>query len=400
MAFQPGFGSGTQAAWSPAGEVIAATGRGNTVQLWNPRTGKLLHILGPIPSAPRISQLSYGRRGSLLAAVATDPVSYPARGRVALWNTQTGNAISMHQVNRYIATHIANRAGLNPVAATWDPQNDDLFIYGEELRGVLVYIPATKMVLTLLPKSYVSNITFEATGSRAFVLVSRDSFIDDARIMTFQNDIFTTVAALTIPGGWASNHSACWMPDGDEIATWDQYGSIDNTLRIFNAHTGAQLFQRIGDYISAACGNSTVAGPYVIAGDVSGNGILVHTADLFTIGVRREFTTIGIYGHTQAVVATAASGDGAYVATGAGDGTVRIWSAVNGKQLNLISNKSQPVISVQFSSDDGAVLAVGEDGIVRVADAGVGEPDIRLSAPPEGKHMLLVSRPTIGLFTG
>ena len=385
MVFQPGFGSGTQAAWSPAGEVIAATGRGNTVQLWNPRTGKLLRILGPMPSAPRISQLSYDRRGNLLVAVAADPLSYPASGHVALWNTQTGNAVPMRQVNRYIATHRTNRAGLNSVAATWDPQNDDLFIYGDDLRGVLVYIPATKTILTLLSESYVSNITFEATGSKAFVLASRDidSYIDDARIMTFKNDILTTVAALTIPGGWASNHSACWIPNGNEIATWDQYGANDNTLRIFNANTGAQLFQRIGDYIAAACGNSIVAGPYVIAGDVSGNGILVHTTDLFSIGVRREFTAIGIYGHTQAIVSTAASGDGAYIATGAGDGTVRIWSAANGKQLNLISNKSQPVVSVQFSSDDGAVLAVGGDGIVRVADAGVGEPDIRLSAPPE-----------------
>lgn len=388
MAFQPGFGAGTQATWSPAGDVIAATGSGNRVQLWDPRTGRLIRLLGPLRGTDPISELTYNGQGDLLAAVTKSPQDL-AGGHVALWNTQTGSTIVLPQVNKYIRTHRKDRGSFNPLAATWDPQNGDLFIYGADLRGALVYIPSIRKVLTLFPGSYVSNLRFAQSGSSVYVQTNRNSIADNAQIMTFKNDSFTLAATLAVPSDWATDHSSCWIPGTNEIATWDPNGAQDDTLRIFSTRTGAQLFLRVGNYTAAACGNSRSAGPYVVAGDKSGNSILVRTGDFFVTGVRREFTVLSLYGHTQTITSVAASDDGAYMATAADDGTVRIWNSANGRQLSVISAGAQPFESVQFNADGGAVLAVEEDGVVRVADAGVGEPDVRLSQPSGGRTYAL-----------
>jgi hypothetical protein len=71
MTFNPGFGPGAQAVWDPNAEIIAAAGKGNTVQLWNPRTGKLLRILGSLPRgyprarySPRSPGVAWSRSGT------------------------------------------------------------------------------------------------------------------------------------------------------------------------------------------------------------------------------------------------------------------------------------------------------------------------------------------------
>jgi WD40 repeat protein len=382
MAFQPGFGTGTQATWSPATEIIAATGRRNSVQLWNPRTGRLLRVVGSLPAADPITQLSYNRQGTLLGAV-TD------HGRVALWNPQTGDAVNLSQLNADIRAELGSSGYTSypGLAAAWNPQNGDLYLYG--LRDLLVYRPATAQVFTLDMGGAVAVMAFAPTGSRAFILQGTSSG-ENARIANFSNGTHVAVPRPADLGTWGVDQSACWTPDGEEIVTWDPVEAQDETLRVFSPQTGAELFERAGaTYSAAACGATSAEGPYVAAGDYQGEGTLLQTRNFGPYaGSHEEFTAIGLYGHTQRINAVATSRDGDYIATGGDDGTVRIWDAVLGTQLSLI-DAGQPIESVQFSLDGGAVFAVTANGMVLVEDAGVGEPDVVLQAPGAGSTYAL-----------
>jgi WD40 repeat protein len=383
MAFQPGFGTGTQATWSPATEVIAATGHGNTVQLWNPRTGRLLRVLGSLPAADPVTQLSYNKQGTLLAAVTN-------HGRVALWDPLTGRAVNLTQLNAAIRAELG-RSGYTSypgLTAAWNPQTGDLYLYGA-VRYILVYRPATAQVFTLDMGGAVPVLAFAPTGSRAFILQATSSG-EIARIANFSNGTSVAVPRPADLGTWGTDQSACWTPDGDEIVTWNPVEAQDETLRVFSPQTGAELFERAGaTYSAAACGATSAEGPYVAAGDYQGEGTLLQTRNFgLYAGSHEEFTAIGLYGHTQRINAVATSSDGDYIATGSDDGTVRIWDAVLGTQLSLI-DAGQPVESVQFSADGGAVLAVAANGTVLVEDAGVGEPDVLLRAPAAGSTYAL-----------
>lgn len=62
------------------------------------------------------------------------------------------------------------------------------------------------------------------------------------------------------------------------------------------------------------------------------------------------------------VFSVAFSPDGRTLASGAWDGTVRVWEIATGKEIQLFSEKKTPIRAVAFSSD-GKLLAYGGEGV-------------------------------------
>jgi WD40 repeat protein len=154
------------------------------------------------------------------------------------------------------------------------------------------------------------------------------------RIGGYRAEIFSHSAPpvpLETNGG--PNETACWTPDGSELVTWDPVEAQDQNIRIFNATTGSTLLVRPGGntFSAAACGVVTRPGPplpgnanpYVAVGDYAGNGTLVQVNSQ-VVGTnqgggfifRKQFTSIGLYGHTLVVNSVAVTRDGAYIACG------------------------------------------------------------------------------------
>ncbi len=69
--------------------------------------------------------------------------------------------------------------------------------------------------------------------------------------------------------------------------------------------------------------------------------------------------------HTDAVYAVAFSPDGKYIASGAGDRTVKVWSAATGKRLYTLSESTAEVYSVAFRPGGKQIAAGGADKQIR-----------------------------------
>jgi WD40 repeat protein len=80
-----------------------------------------------------------------------------------------------------------------------------------------------------------------------------------------------------------------------------------------------------------------------------------------------------VTGHTDEVRSVAFSPDARHVASGANDGTARIWDSANLSPVRVIPASASLVRSVAWSADGGSVASGGADGVLRVWDARTGE---------------------------
>ena len=96
-----------------------------------------------------------------------------------------------------------------------------------------------------------------------------------------------------------------------------------------------------------------------------------------------ESIALVIEEHVKGAYALAASPDGTRIATGDGDGNVRVFSATNGeRELGPIRLHDGTVWSLAFSEDGTRLASGGEDGDVQVIDAETGE---QLASPARSR---------------
>ncbi|KAG8683287.1 POC1 centriolar protein A, partial [Ceratobasidium sp. 395] len=89
----------------------------------------------------------------------------------------------------------------------------------------------------------------------------------------------------------------------------------------------------------------------------------------------KKFTNASHDGHTSFVLSVAYSRDGAYIASGSYDNTIRIWDARTGKPVGQpLTGHTDSVNSVAYSPD-GAYIASGSwDKTIRIWDVRAGKP--------------------------
>ncbi|HEY7417841.1 MAG TPA: WD40 repeat domain-containing protein, partial [Ktedonobacteraceae bacterium] len=96
-----------------------------------------------------------------------------------------------------------------------------------------------------------------------------------------------------------------------------------------------------------------------------------------TVQVWDAFTGahLSVYrGHTDEVMTVAWSPDGQYIASGSADGTLRLWNAATGQQQYVYRGHSASVNSVAWSSDSRHLVSGSSDKTVHVLDAVAGKP--------------------------
>ena len=135
-------------------------------------------------------------------------------------------------------------------------------------------------------------------------------------------------------------------------------------MKVWDAHTGKEVRTLQGHTKQVRSVAFSPDGAHLASGSDD------NTVKVWKLGTGQEPRTLK--GHTKWVTSVAFSPDGARLASGSSDRTVRLWDARTGQELRTLRGHTTQVLSVAFSPD-GARLASGSgDNTVKIWDVGTG----------------------------
>ncbi len=152
-------------------------------------------------------------------------------------------------------------------------------------------------------------------------------------------------------------NSIAFSPDEETIATggWRH----DNTVRLWNAHTGehistSRIQTQWGTFVTFSPDGSTYA-----AGDEN----MVHILDGKT-GKHK----ITLTGHTKRVFSAAYSPDSKTIATASYDGTIRLWDTTTGNHKTTFTSDKESTGAIVYSPDGRTIASGTVNGDVQIID--------------------------------
>jgi WD40 repeat protein len=180
--------------------------------------------------------------------------------------------------------------------------------------------------------------------------------------------------------GHAKRVIACAVsPDG----TWIVSASVDNTLKVWDAHTGEVLLTLQGHT------------SWVYGCAVSPDGTWIVSASLDnTLKVWDAHTgevRLTLQGHTDGVIGCAVSPDGTWVVSASLDNTLKVWDAGSGAVRLTLQEHTDRVTGCAVSPDGTWVVSASLDNTLKVWDAHTGEVHLTLQGHTDGVTACAVS---------
>jgi len=172
-------------------------------------------------------------------------------------------------------------------------------------------------------------------------------------------DPITGKQLIAIEGHHSGALSVAWSPDSRNILST---GS-DNTIRLWDAGNGAPVtfFTAPGARVTWAAWSPD--GQHFVS-------FAENTASVWRqTSTQPEFT----FSQPSNVRSATWAPDGRTILTAAADGTVRIWDATNGTQLNVLEAGGLPLNSAMWSPSGMSIVAAGEDGTMRIWNTASGK---------------------------
>ncbi|EMD32085.1 hypothetical protein CERSUDRAFT_18643, partial [Gelatoporia subvermispora B] len=161
----------------------------------------------------------------------------------------------------------------------------------------------------------------------------------------------------------AAIESVAFSPDGTRIVS----GSLDNTIRLWDATTGNAVMQPLEGHTEWITS---------VAFSPDGTRIVSGSADKT---IRLWDATTGnavmqpLEGHTEVITSVAFSFDGTRIVSGSVDTTIRLWDATTGNAvMQPLEGHTERITSVAFSPDGTRIVSGSYDKTIRLWDATTG----------------------------
>ena len=304
-------GGHTLAVLSARGAIVAVSGEGGTVRLWNALTGR--PVGRPIVSHHAVTRLALSPDGKTLAVTADG---------LQLWSTATGQRIGglLPAADAKAAARSAGPAG----PAAFSPDGRLVAAIGSDGKArvwnVATRQPAGIAVALPISGPISGRLTRDALalspGGKTFVTVGGNGTAALWSVATGRR-VGAPMAAGP-PGGQAAAGrpaaAVAFSPDGRTLAT-----AIDGTIRLWDVATQQEI------------GTPMTAGPDPLS-------------------------------------AVAFSPDGRTLATAGGDGTARLWDVATQREIGTPMTAGpdpHPLSAVAFSPDGRTLATIGGDGTAR-----------------------------------
>ncbi|MFV9504800.1 MAG: CHAT domain-containing protein [Oscillochloridaceae bacterium umkhey_bin13] len=425
-------------AYSPDGTLLASAGSGGAVRVWRPGEEGASPML--LSHADAVSALAYSPDGALLAVGRID-------GLIQLWDLASGvelrryvgyrAAISGNSAVSALAFHPNGRALLSGStdgnARLWDINSGFLVadLRGEPLDGwqgpgvaqvafsttdnLLIrdetgrarrWAPASAEVGSLLDLASAQVVALSASVPRA---LSYDPEQNELQVWdTDQAALLASFVGDSTPSDARFGTPSMWIfPDGERFVI----AQFDGQMLLRSLSDGTVLHELCmatddGWLPSVGFARLVISADGAIAA-ATGDKVEVTTVDLmFTselmvwdLASGRLVLGLQISDATT-TSALAISPDGALIATGMGDGSVKLWRTRDGTLVQTLLGHVGPVSSATFSPDGAMLITGSSDRSLRLWDLASGSELRAISTAPRIPSTLAVNTAGDRLLVG
>ena len=345
----------TSVDFSPDSTALASSGDDGTLRLWSPVNGTRTK-----PSMSLIRGEGHQPANRVAFVSPTEVVSTSNDGTVRFFS------IDGKQLSRINLSH-----GAMVWAAV--PAKGALAALGQDAAVVLIDPISRLPAARLEGDDSVSAIAVSGDGA-SLLSANHDGRLRLWHVQAGARDVRLQGAA-DFPGGTALAVSK----QGQRVAVGDASGHISIwDLSKARVADGMDLLQ--GPVTGVAFSGDA---RYMVVSGHEDKGYLFELAH----GDR-----VALEGHSDLVNCVAFAPDGATVATGSADGTVRLWTVPDGKQSRVLSATGMgSVLTVTFSLDGKLLAAAGEDKSIRIWELKTGRVLHRLDGSPDAVLTLAFS---------
>ncbi len=334
------------AAYSPDGQTIASGSGDNTIRTWNADTGE--HLQTFRGHTDLVRSVAYSPNGQTIASGSGD-------NTIRLWNISD------------LATPITRlTTTVFGPSSTQTGAFDVTVVFSSAVAGFTSSdIVATNGAVINFAGSGVSYIATIEPISDGAVTVSVPANAAVGAFGNFENNEASNVysveyrAQQVLRGHRQDVFTVAYSPDGQTIAS----GGGDNTIRLWNANTGAHLRTLHGHT------NRIMSVAYSPDSQTLASGSEDSTIRIWDANTGAHLRTL--HGHTNRIMSVAYSPDGQTIASGGYDETIRIWDANTGAHLRTLQYLNW-IYSVAYSADGQTIAAAGADNTIQIWNANTG----------------------------
>jgi len=390
-------------AFSPDGQQIVSAGDDNTVRIWDAQTGQCQNVLYGHDN--RVWSVAFSLDGRRIASGSDDQT-------VRTWDAQTGQCLStvggysnwilsvaFSPDGQYLAS-----GGEDKVVRIWD-------IHTRKIRTTLrghtsriwsvAFSPDGRLLASGSDDRSIRIWNLESGGGKQCLQVLTNHnhwvrsvvFSPDGRLLASGSDDHTVriwdidqgIPLKILRGHTNWVRSVAFSPDGQFLAS----GSDDCTIRIWDVHTytSPQILQGHKNLVRSVAFSSD--------GLLLASGSNDHTVKIWDVRTGDCIKTLT--GHKNWVHSVVFSPDGQMLVSGCQDGTIYLWDVRDDQPIKSFQENADEVLSVAFSpiphiGGEGGMIASGiGDGIIRLRSIHEGESEqplsLKIPKPYEGMNI-------------